>query len=257
MRLDPVTFDDLRKAVHDLCGIVIAADKHYLVVSRLEPVLIRNGLTSYEALLQGLKRPDSLPLQEQVIDAITTKETSFNRDGHPFEELRRSILPELARRLLEGRVATTLFNPRSRIWCAAVATGQEPYSVAMAVADSLACQPGLALTGENFPILATDISEACADDRPGRSIHHVRDRPGHLPRAADEVLPPSPGRLGRRRLTPTWDRVPAAQPHPASPQPGDVRPHPVPEPHDLPRRGFTPPPVSKPSSSASTPVEFS
>ena len=139
---------------------MIAADKHYLVVSRLEPVLMRNGLPSYEALVQGLKRPDSLRLQEQVIDAITTKETSFNRDGHPFEELRRSILPELARRLLENRASTRLFNPKSRIWCAAVATGQEPYSVAMAVADFLASRPGLGLTGDDFPILATDISEA-------------------------------------------------------------------------------------------------
>ena len=98
MKLNPDTFNDIRKAVHDLCGIVIAEDKHYLVVSRLEPILKRNGLPSYESLVQGLKQPNSLRLQEQIVEAITTKETSFNRDGHPFEELRRSILPELASR---------------------------------------------------------------------------------------------------------------------------------------------------------------
>src|SRR5262249_59910644 len=128
MRLNPDTFDDIRKAVHDLCGIVIAEDKHYLVVTRLQPILERNGLRSYESLVQGLKQPNSLRLQEQIIEAITTKETSFNRDGHPFEELRRSILPELANRVFERRGATQLLNTKSRIWWTAVAAGQEAYS---------------------------------------------------------------------------------------------------------------------------------
>ena len=142
MQLSPAAFNDIRKAVHDLCGIVIAEDKQYLVVSRLEPILKRNGLPSYESLVQRLKQPNSLLLQEQIIEAITTKETSFNRDGHPFEELRRSILPELASRLIERRATTRLLNPKARIWCAAVATGQEAYSVAMAVADFLASSTG-------------------------------------------------------------------------------------------------------------------
>jgi chemotaxis protein methyltransferase CheR len=169
MRLNADTFDDIRQAVHDLCGIVIAEDKHYLVVSRLEPILKRNGLHSYESLVQGLKQPNSLRLQEQIIEAITTKETSFNRDGHPFDELRRSILPELASRALEKRAATRLFKPKPRLWCTAVATGQEAYSVAMAVSDFLASRPGLGLTIDDFPILATDISlSALAVAREGR-----------------------------------------------------------------------------------------
>jgi chemotaxis protein methyltransferase CheR len=169
MRLNLDTFDDIRKAVHDLCGIVIAEDKHYLVVSRLEPILKRNGLHSFESLVQGLKQPNSLRLQEQIIEAITTKETSFNRDGHPFEELRRSILPELVNRALEKRAATRLLNPKVRIWCTAVATGQEAYSVAMAVSDFLASRPGLGLTLDDFPVLATDISQsALAVAREGR-----------------------------------------------------------------------------------------
>ena len=103
MKLHPDTFNKIRKAVHDLCGIVIAEDKDYLVVSRLEPVLERNGLHSYESLVRGLKQPNSLRLQEQTIEAITTKETSFNRDGHPFEELRRSILPRVPARAIGRR----------------------------------------------------------------------------------------------------------------------------------------------------------
>ena len=108
---------------------------------------------------ERLKQPNSLLLQDQIVEAITTKETSFNRDGHPFEELRRSILPE-ARESTDREGAATR-SPRSRrlrIWCAAVATGQEAYSVAMAVADFLASRPGLGLTLDDFPILASDIS---------------------------------------------------------------------------------------------------
>ena len=120
-------------------------------------------------LVQRLKQPNSLLLQEQIIEAITTKETSFNRDGHPFEELRRSILPELASQLIERRATNGLSYPKARIWCAAVATGQEAYSVAMAVADFLAARSAPGLTVDDFPILASDISgNALATAREGR-----------------------------------------------------------------------------------------
>jgi chemotaxis protein methyltransferase CheR len=169
MRLNPDTFDEIRKAVHDLCGVVISADKDYLVVSRLEPVLKRNGLPSFESLVQGIRQSDSARLREEIIEAITTKETSFNRDAHPFEELRRLILPELAGRVVERRPAKGLVGAKCRIWCAAVATGQEAYSVAMAAADFLSSRPGIGLTLDDFPILATDISQgALAVARGGR-----------------------------------------------------------------------------------------
>jgi len=169
MQLSDAAFKDIRKAVHDLCGIVISEEKQYLVKSRLEAILKSNGLPSYESLVQRLSQPGSLNLQGQVIEAITTKETSFNRDGHPYEELRRTILPELAGRLIERKASPKLLYPRVRIWCAAVATGQEAYSVAMAVTDLLASRPGLGLTLDDFPILASDIScNALATAREGR-----------------------------------------------------------------------------------------
>lgn len=169
MNLTPAAFDGIRKAVHDLCGLVISADKQYLVKSRLEPLLAKYGLPSYEALMTRLKQPNSLLLQEEIVEAITTRETSFNRDGHPFEELRRTILPELAQRLVERRAATGIPHPRARIWCTAVAHGQEAYSVAMAVTEFVATRPAFGVTVDNFSILATDISStALAAARAGR-----------------------------------------------------------------------------------------
>jgi len=180
MQLSPDTFNDIRKVVHDLCGVVINDDKQYLVVARLEPLLKRNGIASYESLVQRLKQQNTLRLQEQIVEAITTQETSFNRDGHPFEELRRSILPEIASRLLERRARARLPYSHARIWCAAVATGQECYSVAMAVLDFLASRPGIGLNPEDFPILASDISsKALATAREGRysSLELARGMP--------------------------------------------------------------------------------
>jgi chemotaxis protein methyltransferase CheR len=158
MNLSPAAFDEIRKTVHQLCGIVIADDKEYLVKARLEPVVRANGLVSYESYIEQLNNPGSLALKEQTIEAIATNETSFNRDGHPFAELKRSILPELAARVIERKAVAPHSYLRARIWCAAVATGQEAYSTAMAVADFLAegSATGLALT--DFPIVATDIS---------------------------------------------------------------------------------------------------
>lgn len=169
MNLTAAAFDGIRKAVHDLCGLVISADKQYLVKSRLEPLLAKYGLPSYETLITRLKEPNSLLLQEEIVEAITTRETSFNRDGHPFEELRRTILPELAQRLVERRAATGIPHPRARIWCTAVAHGQEAYSVAMAVTEFVATRPAFGVTVDNFSILATDISStALAAARAGR-----------------------------------------------------------------------------------------
>ena len=177
MQLTLAAFNDIRKAVHDLCGIVISEDKQYLVKSRLEPVLKTNGLASYELLVQQLKMPDRLLLRDQMIEAITTNETSFNRDGHPFEELRRSIIPALASQLIDRRAKSRLPNPKVRIWCAAVATGQEAYSVAMGVADSIAKGSARGVTIDDFPILASDISSnALASAGEGRYSSAELDR---------------------------------------------------------------------------------
>lgn len=157
MELSPSDFCDVRKAIHDLCGLAIGDNKEYLIKSRLQPVLERHGLRSYSGLIQRLQQPDSLQLKDQIVAAITTNETSFNRDGHPFESLRQFILPELARKIAKRRAEGLFSGQQARIWCAAVSTGQEAYSVAMAVYDFLRTQKS-DLTAAHFPIMGSDIS---------------------------------------------------------------------------------------------------
>ena len=183
MHLTAAAFNDIRTAVHDLCGIVIAEDKQYLVKARLEPILVTNGLASYEVLVRQLRKPDSLLLRDQTIEAITTNETSFNRDGHPFDALRGFILPELASRLIERRARARFPHSKVRMWSAAASTGQEAYSVAMAVADCLAARLAPGLTLGDFPILASDISSKALD-----SAREARYSAAELDRGLDLLL---------------------------------------------------------------------
>jgi chemotaxis protein methyltransferase CheR len=124
MELSQTDYYEVRRAIHDLCGLAIGDDKQYLVKSRLQPVLEQNGLKSYAAMVQRLRQSEPLLLKDQIIEAITTNETSFNRDAHPFDALRRHILPELAERML-GRRKAGLLSVNEHEFGAAVATGQK------------------------------------------------------------------------------------------------------------------------------------
>ena len=142
--------------IHRLCGIVITDDKEYLVRHRLEPLVKSSGCRDFEQFRLKLAGRDGAPLQEAVIEAITTQETSFFRDGHPFEALRRHILPELVQSSQTVSAGTN--RTKIRFWSSAAATGQEPYSLAILICEYLAAQRQRGIGLRDFSILATDIS---------------------------------------------------------------------------------------------------
>lgn len=135
---------------------MIPDDKKYLVQFRLEPVAVSSGCRSFEELSRRFASGADRDLKERVIEAVTTGETSFFRDGHPFEAFRLHILPRLAeearRRRRLGRGA------KVRIWCVGASTGQEPYSVAMAILEQAAADRRSEIFERDFSILATDVS---------------------------------------------------------------------------------------------------
>ncbi len=128
-------------------GIILATDKSYLVESRLASVAACHGHNSVHDLVEALKAFPSEQVRREVIEAMTTNETSFFRDGTPFEILKNHVLPRLQ--------ASRASSRRLRIWCAAASTGQEPYSLAMLLSEQAAKFPGW-----TFEILATDIDTA-------------------------------------------------------------------------------------------------
>jgi len=121
------TFDTIRAIVRDNSSIVLEEDKEYLVESRLGPVVRSQGLADVDALCARLAAGRSHDLVDQIVDAMTTNETSFFRDRVPFDVLQKNVLPAVIQDNADRR--------RLDIWSAACSTGQEPYSVAMLIAD--------------------------------------------------------------------------------------------------------------------------
>jgi chemotaxis protein methyltransferase CheR len=141
----PLEYDYLRKLLRERSGLVLSAEKQYLVESRLLPVARRAGLGGLSELVLRLKGANAEPLAAEVTEAMTTNESFFFRDKLPFEQFRDVILPVL----LAGRAA----QRRIRIWCAAASTGQEPYSLAMILKEMAG-----RVAGWRIEIIATDIS---------------------------------------------------------------------------------------------------
>jgi chemotaxis protein methyltransferase CheR len=141
--LSPVEFEFLLKLVKSRSGIVLPAGKPDRLESRLRPLLRRTGLGSFGALVATLRRPDAEPVIAQVVEALATRETWFFRDRTPFDDFTGRVVPALLASRSEER--------RIRIWCAS--TGQEPYSVAICLAE-MARQ----LAGRQVDIVATDLS---------------------------------------------------------------------------------------------------
>jgi chemotaxis protein methyltransferase CheR len=123
LTLDNSTFDYVRKLVHERSAIALEQNKGYLVESRLMPLARQLGLGSLAELVQQLRTRPYGELHSNVVEAMTTNETSFFRDLNPFDVLRTEILPNLIR----ARAAIRTLN----IWSAACSSGQEPYTIAI------------------------------------------------------------------------------------------------------------------------------
>lgn len=161
LKITPGEFHEIQSLMYRLCGLVLSDDKQYLAEHRLHPVLSARRLSSFAEYLQLLKQPGAAALQEELVEHLTTAETSFFRDGHPFEALRRRILPDL-RQTIRSRSGGGLASMRTlQILSVACSTGQEPYSLAMVVRD---WNEELRSRGEEpipVRIVAMDVSRRC------------------------------------------------------------------------------------------------
>ena len=148
MSMTDTQFEYLCQFIRRESAIVLEPGKEYLVESRLGPVARREGLASVGELGQRLQVTRAATLRAQIVDAMTTNETSFFRDSHPWQTLRETLLPQL--------IAARSSAKRLVVWCAACSSGQEPYSLAMLLRDEF---PDVATTWQ-VKIVATDISDA-------------------------------------------------------------------------------------------------
>jgi chemotaxis protein methyltransferase CheR len=143
--LSVADFAYLRQVVRDRSAIVLDDGKDYLVENRLRPLMREHKLDSLRMIVDRIRREPNGPLANAVIDAMTTNETSWFRDIHPFQTLDGVIEEALAAKG-PGMPFT--------IWCAASSSGQEPYTIAMVLNEKF---PEL-VAQRRVRILATDLS---------------------------------------------------------------------------------------------------
>ncbi len=145
----PAPWTALRSYLKDTCGVLLAEDQHYLMEARLAPVAKNlNYSTVEEYVLEACRPGAPRSMTSPLIDAMTTHETSFFRDGPFWRAFQEQVLPKLSA-MEPGRSL--------RIWSAACSTGQEPYTLAMLLEE---IAPALA---ERTQIIATDVSEGVVE----------------------------------------------------------------------------------------------
>jgi len=141
-------FEYVTRLLLDNAAIRINNTQEYLVRSRLEPLAKESGLPDLTALVDQLRKQPFGELHRRVVEAMTTNETSFFRDVHPFETLKNVVIPEILR---------TKRDRTFRVWSAACSTGQEAYSLAMMMSEMPM------LKEQRIQILATDLARSILD----------------------------------------------------------------------------------------------
>ncbi len=140
--------------IEEKCGIYIPQEKAYLIETRLLKMLYELKLSNFEELYTFVIQNKDYKISEELIDAITTNETSWFRDKTPWEILGEIYMPKFIQSLKTGE------KNKIRIWSTAASSGQEAYSIAMFI-DSWILKNDIKDVGSNqFEIIATDISHS-------------------------------------------------------------------------------------------------
>ncbi|HPO08881.1 MAG TPA: CheR family methyltransferase [bacterium] len=127
-------FELYKSLLYSKSGLVITPDKSYLLDSRLTPIAKKWNYPTLEIMTLQLRALPDPKLVKDIVEAMTTNETSFFRDTKPFTLFQETILPHM----IQNRAA----KKSIRIWCAACSSGQEPYSLCMILKDKEALLKG-------------------------------------------------------------------------------------------------------------------
>jgi chemotaxis protein methyltransferase CheR len=160
---DAADFERVRQLIHQRAGISLHSGKQAMVYSRLSRRLRETGHRCFAAYLQALERAAAAdPEWQQFVNCLTTNLTSFFREEHHFDELARDLRARSARPV--------------RIWCNAASTGEEPYSIAMVVAEAAEHGRGATVLASDIDtrVLATAARGVYAADARGVSAERLR-----------------------------------------------------------------------------------
>ncbi len=167
MAFSAADFDRVRKLIYQRAGINLGDAKQAMVYSRLSRRLRETRHTSFTAYLQWLEAGAGDDEWQEFINCLTTNLTAFFREDHHFTALAADL------RVLAGAAggATPL-----RIWCSAASTGEEPYTLAMTVAESLGATAAVRIIASDIDtkVLATAERGVYAADARGLSPERLR-----------------------------------------------------------------------------------
>ena len=155
-------------------GIDVPDEKRYLFTTRLSGLLGREGCATFSELYRLLVSGQHSALKRQVIELMTTHESGFFRDDHPYHVVTDVLLPEVSK--LRAKQAHFL-PPRLRILSAGCSFGQEPYSLAMCVHRWLPTQS--VYSQGDITIIGVDISEK-AVERAKKGVFSEMEMGKHL-----------------------------------------------------------------------------
>lgn len=122
-------------------GVVFSKEKSYIIITKLFPLLEKYNFSKIEDLITAVKLYNNEDLVADIIDHLTTNETSFFRDRYPFD-VTKKLIPEILAKKGKSEI---------KILCAACSTGQEPYSMVMNLLESK-------IENLSFKITAVDIA---------------------------------------------------------------------------------------------------
>lgn len=148
--MQSANFKTLADILKQKSGLNLSEDKSYLLESRLMPIARAHKMSDLDQLADAVRANSSPSLVTEIIEAMTTNESSFFRDMKPFDQLRNVVIPEIMKQ--QGA------NKKIRIWSAACSTGQEPYTISMFLKEDAA-----KFLGWKFEIHASDLAKKVVD----------------------------------------------------------------------------------------------
>lgn len=151
-------FELFQALIFRLCGIRVSENKVTLLSNRIRRRVKSTGVADFQAYLALLQSPAGRAEFEDFLNVVTTNETSFFRTEKHFDWLRTEFMEDVRERFRQGQHSQSV-----RLWSAACSTGEEPYTIAMCLAENR-----IKLPDWKFQIHGTDISElALAKARAG------------------------------------------------------------------------------------------
>jgi chemotaxis protein methyltransferase CheR len=152
IKLQAEEFALIRRWVEEISGISVDDKKAYLIENRLGGLVAENRCCSFGEFYQKFKNSCPPVLRDRIIDQMTTNETLWFRDMHPFTIFREVLLPAYCQEIAASRRRTI------RIWSSACSTGQEPYSLAILFLEAMRINNQLKRW--MIEIMASDISDS-------------------------------------------------------------------------------------------------